>query len=148
MPKFELDTFMDYSATPNKEKQELKVVPEEGDLRLDTYGNIEVYRGNYWQYVGDLQNLFNDISIMKGQIDLMESKQKHMEDRIAELVRNRELEDKFPDLAAAGEYCEEIRVMLKRANDGYAKMVEKTLEKLHIFEELQKEPEENNDATV
>lgn len=148
MPSFELNSFTDYSKMPNEVKQELMVVPDESDVRISSAGYLEVYRGGYWQVVGDIQRLFNDASINDARIDTTELRLKNMEDRIAELVRNRELEDEFPDLAAAGEYCEEIRVMLKRANDGYEKMIGKTLEKMEIFKELQREPENNQEETI
>lgn len=132
MPKFDLydDTYN------NPPTQNLEIVPADGDLKMDPSGNLEHYTSGFWSHIGNIQTLFNDFEIFRGQFDLLEKKQKEMEDRIMELQRNRELETKFPDLEAAGEYCEEIRAMLKKANDGYEKMVKKTLEKEKIYDIL------------
>lgn len=140
MPKFDLynDTYN------NPPSQQLEIVPADGDMKMDPSGNLEHYTG-YWSHIGNIQTLFNDVEIIRGQVDLQEKKQKEMEDRIHELQRNRELEERFPDLEAAGEYCEEIRAMLKKANDGYAKMIEKTLEKEKIYNILNTD---ENDSEV
>ena len=102
---------------------------------MEANGNLEHYIG-YWSTVGNIQQLFNDYYEMQGAIQVIQSQQSLMQDRILELQRNRELEEEFPDLGAAGEYCEEIRAMLKKANDGYNKMILKTLEKKKIYDIL------------
>ena len=132
MPEFDLTEDYNGGQPP---KQQIEIVPTEGDVRLEANGNLEHYIG-YWSTVGNIQQLFNDYYEMQGAIQVIQSQQSLMQDRILELQRNRELEEEFPDLGAAGEYCEEIRAMLKKANDGYNKMILKTLEKKKIYDIL------------
>ena len=141
MPKF---TITSTSGTSDPD-QTLYFESSDGDVQVDNMGNIRYYASYGWVQIGNIQTLFSDVYLLQSSVDIMEKKQKQMEDRIAELVRNRELEEEFPDLGAAGEYCEELRVMLKKANDGYYKMIQKTLEKKEIFEALLDDEEEEND---
>ena len=147
MPKFEIiDTYTTNSDGSPGNKNQVELVPEEGDLRVYN-GCLEKWQWSGWQYVGHLDELFNEV--LKHSSDLILLKSWRDEILHAEEERRRKetdsvvWEEQWEDLKMAGDCLRsmrkahlEIKCRLIEMEREYDKMIELTKAKQKTFDIL------------
>lgn len=142
MPKVEVINFGDNT--------EVVFSPAEGDVRCMMAGGIERYQNGCWNYIGDLNKMFNDVIQLQSDTTKLQSFMWDQNAKDSEAYQMGSLEEKFDDLKEAGEYLRQLEKMVRVARKAYTKMGEATKEKLKTFERLDKPypDQENEDQPV
>ena len=141
MPKFSVYND-DYSG-----RHEVALEPVEGDIRINSGGNIERFEFNSWNCTRlNLEGIVTDVLGLQGDVsELLVWKESLKREGF---LRNKGMEEKYGDLKEAGEYIDRIRgkieVSLKMLDDAvelYKEMEKHTKEKDAVFNILNTEDE-------
>jgi len=133
MPKF------DVHATNNHES-ELSLKPSDGDVKIE-YGQLCQYLNGYWNQIGNIDQLFQDVNRSKSDMISMERWQfKHSEQHKQAKIEYK-LAEEFDELYEAGEYLKMLRLMSYKAEKSYEALVEKYKEQSEIWKILKDEKE-------
>ena len=86
----------------------IEVVPEEGDVRRTSWGEMQAYTSGTWcQMVPDFGSLQLDIVTLRDEVNFLEGKVR------IHVMRNLELEDKYPELRDIGDLYRFVEAKLK-----------------------------------